>query len=145
MAFLHFRRHTRSTVGNPGAPVCTAPSSALRQWQVDVILSTLSQPVREALRVWLLAPTDLWRWPPPAKFTARRDPLHREAITDLKTASDLLYAELRVLRQTLDFPPEAISVLAHNGLLITHAMRLRQLEGWLRPQRAAWMIRQMIA
>jgi hypothetical protein len=142
---LHFRRQTRSTRGNPGAPVCTFPTFPLRQWQVAVVLCTLSRPVREALRSWLLAPTDLNRWPPPAKFTARRTPLLGEEITDLATASRLLNEELRVLRQTLDFPPEAISVLAQNGLLIVHAMRLRMLEGWLWPERAAWMIARLIA
>jgi hypothetical protein len=144
--FVHFRRHTRSTAGNSGAPVCTAPTFSLRQWQVAVILSTLSQPVREALCSWLLAPTDLWRWPPPPRFEHQRAPIPAEKLTDENNgARDLLLAELRVLRQTLDFPPEAISVLPHNGLLITHAIRLRQLEGWFSPQRAAWMICHMIA
>ena len=38
-----------------------------------------------------------------------------------------------------------MSGLTRNGLLTMHAIRLRQLEGWLWPRLAAWEIKQMIA
>jgi hypothetical protein len=57
----------------------------------------------------------------------------------------LLREELQALRQTLDFPPEALSGLTRNGLLTVHGIRLRQLEGWLWPSGAAWQIRRLIA
>jgi hypothetical protein len=57
----------------------------------------------------------------------------------------LLRGELNAIRQTLDFPPEAMSGLTRNGLLTMHAIRLRQLEGWIWPCLAARTIRQTIA
>ena len=57
----------------------------------------------------------------------------------------MLREELQVIRQTLDFPPEALSGLTRNGLLAAHGQRLRQLEGWLWPSGAARLIRWLIA
>jgi len=114
---------------------------------VDALLSSLSPLVRAALAAWLLAPTDLNRWPPPDTFSHRRLPFAWEELSGQhrSTWCDLLLKELRAIRQTLDFPPEALSGLTRNGLLTVHAMRLRQLEGWLWPAGAARAIKQMIA
>jgi hypothetical protein len=114
---------------------------------VRAVLSLLSPEVGEALYTWLLAPTDPQRWPPPETFSARRFPLRREDYWDQPpaVASRLVRDELRALRHTLDLPPEAISGLARNGLLIAHAMRLRQLEWRLWPRFAARQIRRLIA
>jgi hypothetical protein len=57
------------------------------------------------------------------------------------TACDLRLEELRVIRQPLDFPPEAMSGLSRNGLLTMHAIRLRQLEAFLGPARTVRRIK----
>jgi len=143
---LPFRRLPQNAQDPWAAPICSRPSPEQRKWEVDALLSSLSPDVRAALSAWLLAPTDLNRWPPPARFSARRLPfspaLGRQSAA---TSCELLYEELRAMRQTLDFPPEAMSGLTRNGLLTVHAIRLRQLEGWLWPFFAARAIKQMIA
>jgi hypothetical protein len=118
-----------------------------RKWMVEALLSTLSPQVHDALHDWLLQPTDPLRWPPPETFSARREPLRPEEYWDQPpaTACDLLYNELRAIRQTLDLPPEALSGLTRNGLLTVHAIRLRQLEWRLWPGLAARKIREMRA
>jgi hypothetical protein len=82
---------------------------------------------------------------PPETFSERREPLRREEYWDQPpdTACELLYNELRAIRQTLDLPPEALSGLTRNGLLTAHAIRLRQLEWRLWPRGAARAIRAM--
>ena len=124
-----------------------AQRAALRAWEVEVVLSPLSPIVRNALRPWLLAPTDPRRWPPPDTFEERRGPISpREAADHSRpTASQLLRDELKAIRQTLDLPPHALSGLTRNGLLAAHGLRLRQLEGWLWPFYAAKEIKRMIA
>jgi hypothetical protein len=114
---------------------------------VRAVLSLLSLEVGEALYTWLLAPTDPQRWPPPETFSARLFPLRREEYWDQPpaVACRLVRDELRALRHTLDLPPEAISGLARNGLLIAHAMRLRQLEWRLWPRFTARQIKRLIA
>ncbi len=140
---LPFRRSPRPS--QEGAPLCSAPTPEQRTWRVNVILSSLSPVVREALKGWLLEPTDLNRWPPPATFSHQRSPLqwwetHGQTVASIL---DLLLDELKVMRQTVDFPPEALSGLTHNGLLIVHGIRLRQLERWLQPERAAREIKRL--
>ena len=108
----------------------------------------LSPEVHDALFLWLFNPTDLRRWQPPARFTSRRQPISPDELDQddwLASACTLLREELSVIRQTLDFPPEAMSGLTRNGLLTVHAIRLRQLERWLWPRLAARVIRQIIA
>ena len=118
---------------------------ARRVWEVQALLCTLDPAVREALTAWLIAPTDPQRWPPPETFERRRWPLRPDEIDGQRpTASRLLRKELRAIRQTLDLPPEAASRLTRNGLLIAHAIRLRQLERWLWPLYAAREIKRLI-
>ena len=147
MNFLPFRRIPRSPDGEEAAPVCSEPSPTQRQWEVLALLSTLSPLVREALYAWLIAPTDLNLWPPPVSFSRRRAPIDWDDVAEdvLPTCGRLLLDELRAIRQTLDFPPEALSGLTRNGLLIAHAIRLRQLERWLCAPSAARQIRRLIA
>ncbi len=119
---------------------------ARRVWEVQALLCTLDPTVREALSAWLIAPTDPQRWPPPDTFERRRRPLRADEMDGQRpTASRLLCKELRAIRQTLDLPPEAASRLTRNGLLIVHAIRLRQLERWLWPFYAAREIKRLIA
>jgi hypothetical protein len=144
---LPFRRSAPPRPGyyrpRPGALDVPTP----RQWMVEALLSTLSPVVQEALRAWLLAPTDLLRWPPPETFSERREPLRPEEYWDQPpdTACDLVLKELRAIRQTLDLPPDAVSGLTRNGLLTVHAIRLRQLEWRLWPRHAARKIKEMTA
>jgi hypothetical protein len=122
-------------------------SRARRAWEVDAVLAPLSPLTRQALRPWLLAPTDPRRWPPPDTFEPRRYPISPAEADDYTrpTASKLLRAELRAIRQTLDLPPDTLSGLTRNGLLVAHSIRLRQLEQWLWPFYAAREIKRMIA
>jgi hypothetical protein len=144
---LPFRRSAPPRPGyyrpRPGSSTALTP----RQWMVEALLSTLSPLVAAALRDWLLEPTDLTRWPPPETFSAQRVPLLPEEYWDqpVDTACELLFKELRAIRQTLDLPPEALSGLTRNGLLAAHAMRLRQLEWRLWPGFTARKIREMTA
>ena len=133
---LPFRRSMRS-----------AQRATLRAWEVEVVLSPLSPIVRDALRPWLLAPTDPRRWPPPDTFEERRWPIdaHEAADQSRPTARQLLRDELRAIRQTLDLPSDAVSGLTRNGLLAAHGLRLCQLERWLWPFYAAREIKRMIA
>lgn len=144
---LPFRRLPRSAQDPWAAPICSRPSPTQRKWEVAALLSSLSPLVRDALNEWLLAPTDLNRWPPPATFQHQRSPLSWEETRDQppSTACRLLCDELKVIRQTLDFPPEAMSGLTRNGLLTVHGVRLRQLERWLWPVSVAWEIKKLIA
>jgi hypothetical protein len=119
-----------------------------RLWEVQALLCTLSPEVREALFFWLLAPTDLHHWQPPAKFERQRQPIGPADLDQddlLGSLCKLRRGELNAIRQTLDFPPEAMSGLTRNGLLTMHAIRLRQVERWLWPRLTARTIRQMIA
>jgi hypothetical protein len=143
--YLPFRRIPPARPGEDARR--SPPSPAQRQWMVRALLSTLSPQVRQALYAWLLAPTDPRRWPPPATFSARRLPLRRAEYWDQPpaVASWLLFQELRAIRQTLDLPVEAISGLTRNGLLVAHAIRLRQLEWRLWPRLTARQIKRMIA
>jgi len=120
---------------------------AQRAWEVEAMLSTLSPAVQDALRAWLLAPTDPTRWPPPDTFAERRWPIDAAEADDQtrSTASGLLRKELKAMRQTLDLPPDALSGLTRNGLLTVHGIRLRQLERWLWPFYAAREITRLIA
>ncbi len=146
MAFP-FRRSSGFSRKEDGAPVSSFTSPMQRLWEVQVLLCSLSPLVREALFLWLLAPTNLHRWPPPTTFQQQRAPISQEEVGDdlLANSVMLLREELSAIRQTLDFPPEAMSGLTRNGLLTMHAVRLRQVEGWLWPVQAASLIQQMIA
>ena len=115
-----------------------------RAWEVDALLSPLSPLVRDALRLWLLLPTDLRRWPYPDTFLEQRLPIDARD-QSRPTACTLLREELRAIRQTLDLPPDALSGLTRNGLLAAHGARLRQVEGWLWPFYAAREITHLIA
>jgi hypothetical protein len=103
--------------------------------------------VQEALRAWLLAPTNLWRWPPPETFSARLEPLRPEEYWGQPEAEAcrLLWEELRALLQTLALPLEVQDRLTRNGRLVVHGIRLRQVEWRLWPRRAARKIEEMIA
>ena len=141
---LPFRRSNQ----DDGAPTCSFSSPMQRLWEVQVLLCSLSPEVREVLFMWLFNPTDLRRWQPPARFTSRRQPIRPDELDQdkwLASACKLLRDELNVIRQTLDFPPEAMSGLTRNGLLTMHAIRLRQLERWLWPRLAAREIKKLIA
>jgi hypothetical protein len=144
---LPFRRHLHPCPWNPAALAGPHPALTLREWQVGVLLSRLSPVVRAALCAWLLAPTDLNRWPPPEHFHHQRLPIRPEEQRGQprSTACHLLYQELKVIRQTLDMPPQVLSVMTHNGLLAVHAIRLQQLERWLWPPDAARQIHRLIA
>lgn len=74
-------------------------------------------------------------------------PISEEEVGDdlLASSVKLLREELSAIRQTLDFPPEAISGLTRNGLLTMHAVRLCQVERWLCPVQATRTINNMIA
>jgi hypothetical protein len=142
MALLPFRREQE---GDEEGHQATHPSAKQRRWEVAALLSSLSPEVREALHGWLLAPTDYNRWPPPV-FQKYRQPLswrEKQGASRGKGVA-LLFEEMRAVRQTLDFPPQALSGLTRNGLLTVHGIRLRQLEGWLRPREAARAIKEMI-
>ena len=140
---LPFRR---SNQGDQGAPVCSASSPMQRLWEVQVLLCSLSPEVREAHFMWLLAPTDLRRWPPPANFSHQRSAIGPDEVDDepLVSACKLLRKELNAIRQTLDFPPQALSGLTRNGLLAVHGIRLLQLERWLWPICAVREINRLI-
>ena len=120
---------------------------AQRAWEVDALLSPLSPVVRDALRPWLLLPTDLRRWPPPDPFSQQGWPRSKAeaAAQSRATARTLLREELRAILQTLDLPPDALSGLTRNGLLTAHGARLREIEGWLWPFYAAREITRLIA
>lgn len=119
----------------------------LRECYVVFLLSGLPKPLRKLLLDWLIDPTDLRRWPPPSSFASRRVPL---AESDLRGKSlddyrDLLREELKVIRQTLDTPPEVLNGLTRYGLLVAHGMRLRQLALAMQPNHAERELQQMIA
>ena len=110
------------------------------------MLWPLSGEVQEALRDWLLRPTDLLGWPRPETFQQRRSGFGASelSVKSLDTWRRLLYNELRAIRQTLDFPPGALSGLTRNGLLAAHALRLRQLERQMWSPRMLRLINEMI-
>jgi hypothetical protein len=143
MAYLPFRR---AQEGDEEGHQATHPSEQQRRWEVAALLSSLSPEVRAVLEGWLLAPTDYNRWPPPV-FQKYRQPLswrEKRGVSRGKVIA-LLYEEVRAVRQTLDFPPQGLSGLTRNGLLVVHGIRLRQLQTWLHPREAARVLREMIA
>jgi hypothetical protein len=144
---LPFRRCARRAQGADGAPICSFTSPEQRLWEVQTVLCTLSPELREALLLWLFNPTDLRRWPPLASFNHQRLPIGPQEMKGelLSTGCKLLREELQAIRQTLDFPPEAMSGLTRNGLLTVHGIRLRQLERWLWPICAVREIKRLIA
>ncbi len=118
----------------------------LRECHVLFMLCTLPACVRDALLDWLLDPTDLRRWPPPTSFSSRRAPFTESEIQG-KTRDEycqLLLDELKIIRQTLDFPDQAISGLKRYGLLVAHGIRLRQLAWAMWPRVAAREIKRLI-
>ena len=143
---LPFRRSPHAALRAYGAPRASVPALSQRVWEVEVILFPLHPMMREALRSWLLQPTTLRLWQSPDTFAARRFPISEEETEDgtRPVASRLLLHELKVIRQTLDLPAEALSGLARNGLLTVHGIRLRQLEHWLWPFFAAREITRLI-
>ncbi len=119
----------------------------LRECHVLFLLCTLPENVRAALLDWLLDPTDLRRWPPPSSFSSRRFPFADSDVQG-KTRDDyreLLLDELKIIRQTLDFPDQAISGLKRYGLLVAHGIRLRQLVWAMWPAVAEREIKRMVA
>ena len=74
---LPFRRSPRAAQRAYGAPRLSVPALSQRAWEVEVVLSPLHPLVRDALRPWLLRPTDLHRWPPPDSFSPQRAPISR--------------------------------------------------------------------
>lgn len=119
----------------------------LRECHVIFLLCTLHADVRKALLDWLIDSTDLRRWPPPASFSSRRFPFAESDLRDKARPdySKLLRDELSVIRQTLDFPPQALSGLTRYGLLVAHAIRLRQIIGAMSPKAAEQEIKHMVA
>lgn len=100
----------------------------MRAGHGNVILGSLSSLVRHALTDGLLAPTDLNRWPPPDRCAQWRSPLqgwetHRQTVASML---DWLRDDLWIIRQPVDFPPEARSGLTINGLWGVQGRRLRQ-------------------
>lgn len=122
------------------------PNYTLRECHVIFLLCTLPAGVYKALLDWLTDPTDLRRWPPPTSFSSRRCVLADSEVLH-KTLDDyreLLHDELSVIRQTLDFPPQALSGLTRYGLLVAHAIRLRQIIRAMGPKAAEQEIKQII-
>ena len=93
---LPFRRARRTVPGAEDVPVCSFSSPEQRLWEVQALLCTLSPQVQRVLFAWLLLPTDLHRWPPPPKFSQRREP-----ISDADLGDDALATCLRLLREEL--------------------------------------------
>jgi hypothetical protein len=119
----------------------------LRECHVLFLLCSLPACVRRALLDWLLDPTDLRRWPPLTSFSSRRalltqDDLRGKTLDDYR---ELLFQELQVIRQTLDFPQPALSEIIRYGLLVAHGARLRQIAWAMRPRIAEREITRMIA
>jgi hypothetical protein len=56
-----------------------------------------------------------------------------------------LHDELAAIRQTLDFPPQALSGLLRYGLLVAHGIRLRQIVRAMGPRAAEREIARMVA
>ncbi len=58
---------------------------------------------------------------------------------------ELLRDELSAIRQTLDFPPQALSGIIRYGLLVVHGIRMRQIVWEMSPREAEAEIEQMLA
>ena len=119
----------------------------LRECYVTFLLCTLPAVIGAVLLDWLLDPTDLYRWPPPSRFFFRRFPLAESEVKG-KTRDEyctLLRDELSAIRQTLDFPPQALSGIIRYGLLVVHGIRLRQIVWEMSPRVAEVEIEQIIA
>ena len=119
----------------------------LRECHVIFLLCTLPAGVRKVLLDWLIDPTDLRRWPPPTSFSSRRCLLAESEVRGktLDDCRELLRDELSVIRQTLDFPPQALSGIIRYGLLVVHGIRLRQIVWAMGPALAERQIKQIIA
>ncbi len=124
--FVRPLRHPSSSPTEWAGPL---EGLTLRECYVTFLLCTLPESVRTILLDWLLDPTDLYRWPPPDRFLFWRLPLAESEVKN-KTLDDyrtLLRKELSAIRQTLDFPPQALSGIIRYGLLVAHGIRLRQI------------------
>lgn len=119
----------------------------LRECHVTFLLCTLPESIRAVLLYWLIDPTDLVRWQPPSRFHFRRFPLAESEVQG-KTRNEyckLIRDELSAIRQTLDFPPQALSGIIRYGLLVVHDIRLRQVVWEMSPRAAEAEIEQMVA
>ena len=116
---------------------------SLREWEIAVILSAQHQQIEAALRRWLEAPADHQRWPWPTNFPRQRALF---AVGELSKPADtlleLFYDEIKVIRQTLDYPIEVYSGINRNALLAAHGQRLRWLVRRLGVRRALQEIAQ---
>jgi hypothetical protein len=123
-----FARRYEPTFRNPGELSGPCPDLTLREWEVAVILCSLPIEIEQALMDWLIAPTDHRRWPWLDSFHSHRLPLGADELRlSLDTACDLLWEEMKAIRQTLDFPFEVLHGIPRDLLLTAHGARLRQL------------------
>jgi hypothetical protein len=141
-----FVRPLRPTSWSPTEWAGPLEGLTLRECHVTFLLCTLPTTIRAALLDWLLDFTDHYRWPPLSKFWFWRLPL---AESDLRGKtpdeySDLLQKGLRAIRQTLDFPPQALSGIIRYGLLVVHGIRLRQIVWAMSPRAAEAAIKKLI-
>ncbi|HEU5368464.1 MAG TPA: hypothetical protein VFU69_08375, partial [Ktedonobacterales bacterium] len=127
MARIFYREYARCA-WDPGEYEAPLPGLTLREWEVSVILCSQREAVAEALRDWLEAPTDGQRWPAPSSFSSYRALLEAGEVAQPGAAlPDLLYDEIKAMRQTLDFPIEVFCGINRNVLLAAHGQRLRVL------------------
>ncbi len=127
MARIFYRQYARCA-WDPGEYEAPVKGLTLREWEVAVILSAQKRLIADGLRDWLEAPTDRQRWPAPTSFPAARAPFSEEEVAQPeKPLPDLLYDEIKAIRQTLDFPIEVFCGISRNALLAMHGARLRAL------------------
>jgi len=127
MATIFARRYEPSP-WNPSELSGPCPDLTLREWEVAVILCSLPIEVEQALLDWLIEPTDHRRWPWPDTFQSHRQPFVADELGQpFDAACDLLWKEMKAIRQTLDFPFEVLHGITRDLLLMAHGTRLRQL------------------
>ena len=144
---LHFVRAPRRASWSPTEVAGPIEGYTLRECHVLFLLAPLPEVMRDALLGWLLDPTDLRRWQPPSSFSSHRFPFAEREVQN-KSRDDyttLLREELKVIRQTLDFPDQALSGLTRYGLLLAHGIRLRQLAWAMWPTVTAREIARIVA
>ncbi len=142
-----FVRPLRPTSWSPTEWAGPLEGLTLRESHITFLLCTLPNAIRAALLDWLLDPTDLSRWPPPPRFHFWRLPLAEADLCNKlpEEYARLLRDELSAIRQTLDFPPQALSGIIRYGLLVVQGIRLRQIVWAMGPALAERQIKQIIA
>jgi hypothetical protein len=142
-----FVRPLRPTSWSPTEWAGPLEGLTLRECHITFLLCSLPNAIRAALLDWLLDPTDLHRWPPPPRFHFWRLPLPEADLCNKlpEEYAKLLRDELSVIRQTLDFPPQALSGIIRYGLVVVHGIRLRQIVWAMGPALAERQVKQIIA